>query len=125
MKVFNREVGRRGEEIAAGFLQRKGYELVLRNYSTRYGEIDLICKDPTGTLIFIEVKTLVSDLGTIDRLSPEDNMSRWKLHKLQRICQFFANRYTTLVERNGWQIDLIAITIDQGTSKLKHYRNIY
>ncbi|OGY97503.1 MAG: hypothetical protein A2855_02540 [Candidatus Liptonbacteria bacterium RIFCSPHIGHO2_01_FULL_57_28] len=118
-------IGAKGEDIAARYLTKRGYQILRRNYWTKFGEIDLICKDPTGTLIFIEVKTLVSDLGTIDRLSPEDNMSRWKLHKLQRICQFFANRYTTLVERNGWQIDLIAITIDQGTSKLKHYRNIY
>lgn len=49
-------LGQRGETAAASFLKRQGYEVLARNYHSRYGEIDIIaCKD--GRLAFVEVKT--------------------------------------------------------------------
>jgi putative endonuclease len=51
-----RLLGRRGEELAAAYLERGGYEILARNHRTRQGEIDLIAFDGT-TLVFAEVKT--------------------------------------------------------------------
>lgn len=50
-----RGVGDRGEELALRRLLAEGYELVERNYRTRYGEIDLILRH-ADSLIFVEVK---------------------------------------------------------------------
>lgn len=50
-----RRTGDRGERIALRYLAGKGYEVVERNYRTRYGEIDLILRDEE-TLVFVEVK---------------------------------------------------------------------
>ena len=50
-----RRTGDRGEEIALRHLSGLGYELVQRNYRTRYGEIDLVLRDGE-TLVFVEVK---------------------------------------------------------------------
>ncbi len=36
-----RALGRRGEELAADYLRRRGFSLLDRNARTRYGEIDL------------------------------------------------------------------------------------
>lgn len=47
--------GERAEQIAAHYLQRRGLELVERNYRCRYGEIDLILRDG-DTLVFAEVR---------------------------------------------------------------------
>lgn len=45
-----------GEEYAAGILSGLGYRILARNFSSRYGEIDIIAKK--GDIIaFIEVKT--------------------------------------------------------------------
>jgi putative endonuclease len=122
-------LGGRGENAAAVYLQRKGYKIIERNYRTKYGEIDIVAKDPEGILVFVEVKTLSDNsAGNLDSardLLPEDNLSGWKLYKLQRICQFFANAYPALVDKNGWQIDLVAIIIKSETYKIKHYRNIH
>jgi putative endonuclease len=49
-------LGQTGERIAAEHLSRLGYEIVERNYRTRWGELDLIAFDGT-TLAFCEVKT--------------------------------------------------------------------
>ena len=36
------ELGRTGEELAAAHLARLGYEIVERNYRTRWGELDIV-----------------------------------------------------------------------------------
>ena len=48
--------GRAGEEHIAQWLADHGYEMVARNYHSRYGEIDLIAQK-APYLCFIEVKT--------------------------------------------------------------------
>lgn len=50
-----RATGDRGEELALRRLLAEGYELVERNYRTRYGEIDLILRHG-DCLVFVEVK---------------------------------------------------------------------
>lgn len=52
-------IGRQGEEIAARFLERKGYRIIHRNYRGKGCEIDLIATW-NSTLVFIEVKTRTS-----------------------------------------------------------------
>ena len=52
----NKKLGDRGESCAAEYLQRQGCRILMRNYRTKIGEIDLIAEDH-GTLVFIEVKT--------------------------------------------------------------------
>jgi putative endonuclease len=47
--------GARAEQVAAQFLQRQGLKLVETNYSSRFGEIDLILRDGE-TLVFAEVR---------------------------------------------------------------------
>lgn len=50
-----KELGSWGEELAASFLRRKGYRILERNYSCRFGEIDLIASKG-GYVCFVEVK---------------------------------------------------------------------
>jgi putative endonuclease len=50
------ELGRLGEQLAAGHLERLGYEVLARNVRTRDGEIDLVAGD-ARVLAFVEVKT--------------------------------------------------------------------
>src|SRR5215470_12733057 len=64
------EIGRKGEDLAAQFLERQGYRLVTANFKAPVGrnskgvqttgEIDLIALDG-DTLCFIEVKTRSSE----------------------------------------------------------------
>ena len=55
------ETGRTGEAVAARYYQKHGCELVAHNYRTRMGEIDLILREPDGTLVLCEVKTRSPD----------------------------------------------------------------
>lgn len=51
----NGETGRFGENEACRYLKENGYEIVARNYRSRYGEIDIIARRD-GAVVFVEVK---------------------------------------------------------------------
>jgi putative endonuclease len=50
------KTGNHGEKLAAEYLQKKGFEVVVRNYRFKKAEIDLIVKRENW-MIFVEVKT--------------------------------------------------------------------
>src|ERR1700761_3622260 len=50
------DMGRTGEDLAAEHLLRLGYEIVERNYRTRWGELDIVAR-AERTRAFCEVKT--------------------------------------------------------------------
>ena len=47
--------GRAAERGARRFLERRGLELIARNFRCRAGEIDLVMQDG-GTIVFVEVR---------------------------------------------------------------------
>lgn len=49
-----------GEDYAAAYLRRHGYRILTRNYSCRFGEIDIIASD-RHYVVFVEVKLRASD----------------------------------------------------------------
>lgn len=56
----SKQKGDAAEDAAWAFLQSQGMQLLHRNYRTRGrggGEIDLIVRDPKGTLVFVEVRS--------------------------------------------------------------------
>lgn len=50
-----KNIGDNGENIAAQYLQEKGYEIIERNVHIGAGELDIIAKFK-NTLVFVEVK---------------------------------------------------------------------
>jgi putative endonuclease len=84
MKTGRRELGDRGEDLAAAALKRQGYKIIERNYLTPLGEIDIIAKQ-RGILVFIEVKTRKSDrFGT-----PAEAVHPAKQVKLRRLADYY------------------------------------
>jgi putative endonuclease len=64
-QASTKKVGDAAEDEALLFLQQQGLRLVCRNYRTPGrggGEIDLIMRDPDGTLVFVEVRRRTSSL---------------------------------------------------------------
>ncbi|MDZ7937735.1 MAG: YraN family protein [Rhodoferax sp.] len=58
-KATTKQRGDAGEQVALQHLQALGLKLVCRNYRTPGrggGEIDLIVREPDGTLVFVEVR---------------------------------------------------------------------
>ena len=77
-----------GEELAFHYLKKKGYKILLRNYESPLGEIDLIAKEK-GALVFIEVKTRSSDaMG-----SPAEAVTGPKRSQIVKNAQYYVKRY--------------------------------
>ena len=55
-----KELGDRGEELAARWLADEGYQLIGRNIRMGRKEIDIICRTDS-MIVFVEVKTGASD----------------------------------------------------------------
>ena len=83
-----KEMGRLGEEMAALMLQDQDYEILCRNYSCRFGEIDIVAMKK-GVLTFIEVK---SRTGTAFG-EPAEAVTWSKQQKLRQTALQFLNEY--------------------------------
>lgn len=121
--------GKYGESIAINYVVNLGWSIITRNYRRKSDEIDAIAKTGDGLLVFIEVKTrTINNLSTLDALTPEDNLTAHKLHKISRTCEFFAREHPELVSEDlGWRIDLISVelhTDGEHISAIRHYENI-
>jgi len=54
-----KELGKKGEEVALRFLKKNGYKIIEKNYVCKMGEMDIIAREK-DTLVFVEVKTRTS-----------------------------------------------------------------
>lgn len=122
MKKWNRSKGQVGEEIAASYLRKKGYKILEQNFSTKFGELDLICLD-RSILVFVEVKLKVGEqFGT-----PEEMVNHHKLNQVQRTAQAFLLRNLDLEKQYPqYRIDVVAVVTDKGgsTNRIDHYENV-
>ncbi len=57
MSRMKKDVGDRGENIAAAYLEGKGYRILVRNFRTKMGELDIVAQEPGNRVVFVEVKT--------------------------------------------------------------------
>ena len=62
-----RQLGDTGEQIAADHLARRGFQILDRNYRTRFGELDIVACDGRQ-IVFCEVKCRVANRAGRDPL---------------------------------------------------------
>jgi putative endonuclease len=102
--VDRRALGVAGERAAEAELARRGLRVVARNVRTRFGEIDLVCRDGRG-YVFVEVKTrragsFVAAAEAVDR------------RKLGRLARLGAGWLAVRGERGArWRVVVAALTV--------------
>lgn len=115
------ELGELGEDLACRYLVDKGYKIIERNFKKPWGELDIIAKNPDKILVFVEVKTVQGG----SPLESEMQMTAAKIKKLKRAATLYAGHYPELInDRQGWRIDLLALTINGENCVVNHYENI-
>ena len=112
------ETGRIGEDIAARYLERKGFQIVSKNFFKPYGEIDIVSREKSGKYHFVEVKTV-----SHETYRPEENMHPQKVRRLMRVVEVYLVSHGITDE---WQFDLACVYLDQikRTAKVKYLENI-
>jgi putative endonuclease len=82
----SKPLGAWAEQQACIFLQQQHFQLLARNFHSRYGEIDLIVRNDT-TLVFVEVKArsarAIAPAHAVISVSKQRKMSQTALYFLQ------------------------------------------
>ena len=116
MKAFNRQTGKLAEDVATDALIKKGYTILERNFSNKFGEIDIIARDK-NILVFVEVK---AKIGTNFGL-PEEMVGKGKLYKIRNMATMYMKG-----ENIPCRIDVVAIVLDEDGTVVRftHYENV-
>ena len=118
MSLQRKEVGARGEKLAADFLKKRGYRILQKNFRCREGEIDIIAQKDE-CIVFVEVRTKKSTaFGT-----PEESVTLAKREKLISLANTYIQDYDKPPQ--SWRIDVVAVelTPDDRVSRLEHIEN--
>jgi putative endonuclease len=118
-KSSNKFLGSKAEQIACDFLLKHGFEIIEKNVTFNFGEIDIVAKDK-NILCFIEVKSKNSnDFG-----APETQVTYTKQQKLIKLAGFYLKKhypYNPPICR----FDIIAILGYDDESKINHIKNAF
>jgi putative endonuclease len=112
------ELGKKGEQMAASYLQRHQYELLHTNWTYGKKEIDIIARQG-GTIVFVEVKTRSSQLFGM----PEEAVHPRKEELLQQAADQYLHHYA--LEPDHIRFDVIAVTLGPGTEEIVHLRDAF
>jgi len=112
------ELGKRGEELALGFLENLKYKILEKNFRCKFGEIDIIALHGK-TLVFVEVKTRSSpEYG-----SPQTGVTKRKRNQLTKVAFFYLQK-NRLFNRDA-RFDVVAIELDAGEKRIELIRNAF
>lgn len=85
-----RILGNFGEDKSCAYLRKKGYRIVERNYSSRFGEIDIIAES-SDYLVFVEVKLRKNDLHG----EAKEFVDLRKQKKIIKTASFYLSQHET------------------------------
>ena len=113
-----KSLGKQGEDLAASFLEQKGFTIVCRNYRCRSGEIDIIARKKK-LLCFIEVKTRRTRRFGL----PQEAVTPAKQYKIGRVAQDFLQRHK--LENWPARFDVIAVDFSSGGGIIELIENAF
>lgn len=114
-------VGRFGEDVAAGFLERAGFVVLARNWRCREGELDIVARDG-DTLVFCEVKARSgTGFGT-----PAEAVTPVKARRLRVLAaRWLAERRAEAPLRcEAIRFDVVAVLRGRDGVSVEHLRGV-
>jgi putative endonuclease len=127
------ELGKRGEQLAAAYLEQQGYAIVASNFALPVGrnmrgaiidaEIDLVGYDGP-TLCFIEVKTRASDWFA----PPQANVDLRKQRQIARAARAYRRMFA--LTDAPYRYDVVTVVLpsetdDTGTLEIEILRSFW
>lgn len=116
--AHHNELGKLGEKLAAVYLLKNGYEILVQNYYFDKAEIDIIAKKSEDILVVVEVKTRNSDFFG----DPQEFVTPSKIKLLVKA----ANEY--IISNNldmEVRFDIIAVIKNKTIEKMEHFENAF
>lgn len=107
------KIGEFGEKIAVVYLLNHGFCIIERNYTKKWGEIDIVA-EKDYKVHFIEVKSVSRERNmskTYQNYRPEENMHPLKLRRIHRTIETYLTD-REVPDNVDWQIDLICVYLN-------------
>ncbi|MBH3437800.1 YraN family protein [Pseudomonas luteola] len=121
MKTTTRESGQAAEDQALAYLQKQGLKLVVRNWSRRSGELDLVMLD-RDTVVFVEVRSRrhIAWGGAVESIDAR------KRQRLIATAQFFLQSESRWA-KSPCRFDVVALSPAAGStsSHLEWIKNAF
>ena len=115
--ITKAETGRRGEDIAVGYLRQNGYLICATNWRQGRYEIDIVAQK-AGIVHFVEVKTR----NALSLDTPEQAVTKTKISALHRAASAYLAKNRVM---GDVQFDLLAVDIfPDGTFDVRFIENI-
>ena len=111
------ENGKLGEQYAADMLKKQGYTILTSNYSSRYGEIDIIASIGEF-LAFIEVKTRNKSCN----YAPCEAVDINKMRRITKTALIYLQEHSVNLQPRFDVIEIV--TIDKNTFFVISYNHI-
>lgn len=112
-------LGNRGEVVAARYLRRHGYKVLMCNFEAAGGEIDIVARQGER-LVFVEVKTRRS--GGV--LKPYNQVDQRKRQALTRAARAYLVHYKD--GKPSCRFDVISIVWpERGEAEIEHIINAF
>ncbi|TNE74219.1 YraN family protein [bacterium] len=118
-EVINRDLGKKGEDLACQHLEQKGYTILERNYHFMKAEVDIVAYYGFQ-IIFVEVKLRSSkNFG-----NPEDFVDEKKQQHVYEAADAWL--YERKMEGSPCRFDVIAIYAPSETEfYIEHFENAF
>jgi putative endonuclease len=113
-------IGRWGERLAADYLASLGAEILERNFTVQYAEVDLILKHE-GELVAVEVKTR----DVADFVAPEETIRPAQLRRVVRALTTYAQENDLLELPFRVDVVLIVTETNGDLRRFEHLRSVY
>ena len=111
-------LGKLGEELACGELERRGYAILARRYRTRFGEIDIIARD-RETIVFVEVKTRDGDKFG----ASAEAVTAWKQRRVANMAVDYLARQR--LHHCPCRFDVVAVDVSTEPPQVEVYTNAF
>ncbi|MCX7422774.1 MAG: YraN family protein [Planctomycetia bacterium] len=118
--IWNKLFGDRGERAAVKYLKTLGFRIVAQQYSTPWGEIDIVAIDEQ-TVVFVEVKTRKSIVAG----HPFEAVNQEKQSKLTRMALAYLKRYKLLEYSARFDVVSIIWPEESRTPEITHISNAF
>jgi len=115
-----RLLGRFGEAKAAEYLRKKGWTILGMNYTTRFGEVDIISEN-RKFLVFVEVKLRKN----ADFAEAREFVTRGKQRRLVLATQQWLQQNPTKKQPRFDVIEVYAPNGAEGAVEIRHWENAF
>ncbi len=119
-KKTSRQIGDDGEELAAAYLESKGYTILEQNYHFEHAEVDIVAYDNESYIVFVEVKKRATNLFG----EPEEYIDDEKIRNIYKAAEAWI--YERKMDGVPVRFDVISILQQRSEApNIKHFEDAF